>query len=422
MNQIQDAPPQTADGKKYVRMLPYLCTILYFASYITRINYGAVISEIVRAEGLPKDAVSLAVTGLFITYGIGQLISGYLGDRIAPKYLMCGGLLLASLMNVLLPLKVNPYYMLVIWCINGFGQALMWPPIVKLLTNYLNDEEYSRATVVVSWGSSGGTIAVYLLAPLMISLAGWRSVFYLCAALGLAGAVLCYFGVTKIESKASKPNQTIAKTETKGRSGSAMRPFIPVLIIIFAAIALQGTLRDGVTTWMPSYIGETFHLGTSISILTGVLLPIFSIISFAATRAIFGKLVRNELRLSGYLFILAAASAGLLAAFSDSTPVLSVACSTLVVGCMHGINLLLICLVPSRFKAYGNISTISGVLNFATYVGAALSTYGFAALSEEIGWQGTILAWCVVAALGAVVCLAVSPFWKFGEPIKRKSR
>lgn len=93
-------------------------------------------------------------------------------------------------------------------------------------------------------------------------------------------------------------------------------------------------------------------------------------------------MVRSELRLSAYQFVLAALSAGLLAAFSGASPVLSVACSTLIVGCMHGINLLLICMVPGRFKAYGNISTVSGVLNFATYVGSALSTYGFARLSE----------------------------------------
>ena len=41
MNQTIE-PQQTADGKKVVRMLPYLCMVLYFASYITRINYGAV--------------------------------------------------------------------------------------------------------------------------------------------------------------------------------------------------------------------------------------------------------------------------------------------------------------------------------------------------------------------------------------------
>lgn len=182
-----------------------ICAWFFTLQVISRVSITA---RSFRRSSVPrawrKTRFPLAVTGLFVTYGVGQLISGFLGDRIAPKYLITGGLVLASAMNFLLPLNANPYYMLVIWCINGLGQAFMWPPIVKLLSGYLNDKEYSRATVIVSWGSSGGTIAIYLIAPLMISLAGWRSVFYLCAALGLAAAVLCFGSVSAVERKAGK--------------------------------------------------------------------------------------------------------------------------------------------------------------------------------------------------------------------------
>ena len=43
-----------------------------------------------------------------------------------------------------------------------------------------------------------------------------------------------------------------------------------MLAIIMLAIMMQGILRDGITTWMPSYISETFHLASSVSILTGI--------------------------------------------------------------------------------------------------------------------------------------------------------
>lgn len=111
----QQKSPLIAD-KKSVNVLALICALVYFTSYVTRINYGAVVSEIVRAEGIGKEAVSLAVTGLFITYGTGQLISGFLGDRISPKYLMCAEMITASLMNFLLPLNSDPYYMLAVWC------------------------------------------------------------------------------------------------------------------------------------------------------------------------------------------------------------------------------------------------------------------------------------------------------------------
>ena len=411
------ALPHRLADRKQINRLACLCMIVYFTSYVTRINYGAVVSEIVASEGIPKDAASLAVTGLFITYGVGQLVSGWLGDRISPKYLMFAGMVLATAMNLLLPLYVSPYYMLAVWCVNGFGQALMWPPIVKLLTNYLSSEDYVRATVVVSWGSSLGTIVIYLIAPLFITFSGWRSLFFFSAAVGTVGAVLCLVGVSAVERRAhaecaagktadgavderGSPEQL---AEPTGKAGS-VRALLPILVSAWFAIALQGSLRDGVTTWMPSYIAETFHLGTSISILTGVLLPVFSLICINITRPLYIKWIHDEFKLSGVMFAAATAAAGVLVLLSGASPVISVVCSTVIVGCMHGINLMLVCVLPGRFKRTGNISTISGVLNFATYVGAALSTYGFAALSERVGWHGTILLWLAVTVCGTVIC------------------
>lgn len=81
-----------------------LLTAVYFISYLTRINHGAVISEIVAAEGIRKSVASLALTGSAITYGAGQLFSGYLGERIEPKRVVCCGLCITIAMNPAVPL------------------------------------------------------------------------------------------------------------------------------------------------------------------------------------------------------------------------------------------------------------------------------------------------------------------------------
>ncbi len=150
------------------RILIGFCVAAYFVSYITRINYGTVLLEIVNSEGITKMSASMAVTGSFVTYGIGQLISGWLGDRIKPRYLMFIGLMVSAGMNVCVPLFSRPAAMLVFWCINGFAQALMWPPMVRLLSDYLDQDTYKKSCVWVGWGSSAGTIFLYLFAPVCI--------------------------------------------------------------------------------------------------------------------------------------------------------------------------------------------------------------------------------------------------------------
>ena len=114
----------------------------YMASYITRINYGAVILEMVYATGYGKAALSMALTGSFITYGAGQIVSGVLGDKFRPKILVFCGLILSVCMNVIIPFCPTPVYMLVVWCVNGFAQAFMWPPIVRLMTVLFEEDDY----------------------------------------------------------------------------------------------------------------------------------------------------------------------------------------------------------------------------------------------------------------------------------------
>jgi OPA family glycerol-3-phosphate transporter-like MFS transporter len=79
---------------------------------------------------------------------------------------------------------------------------------------------------------------------------------------------------------------------------------------------------------------------------------------------------------------------------------------------MHGINLMLITVVPKRFVRSGRVSTFSGILNAGTYVGASISTYGFAALAESSGWSFTILTWAIISAAGLAVCAIVTPLWR----------
>ena len=115
---------------------------------------------------------------------------------------------------------------------------------------------------------------------------------------------------------------------------------------------------------------------------------------------------------SGVIFGVGALSALGLYFLSGQNAIFSVALSALLTGCMHGVNLLLICIVPAAFKKYGNVSTVSGVINSCTYIGSAISTYGIALLSVKIGWGNTLLIWVAIAALGTLICFACSKPWE----------
>ncbi len=389
--------------------LLFIC--VYMVSYITRISYSAIVSEMAAATGNAASALGLALTGSAVTYGTGQIICGVIGDRVSPKTMITVGFSVATLMNLAIPFCSSSAVMTAVWCVNGFAQAFMWPPLVRLMTALFSAEDYRRATTRVSYGSSIGTILIYLTAPLLISLFGWRSVFFFAAAPGAVMLVLWRAFAPSVGGGAD-PSRASASAE-KAAAPAHRGFFSPVLLGIMVAIALQGMLRDGVTTWMPSYISETFGLSRAASILTGVVLPLFAILCFALAARLHERFFRSPVACAGVFYGAVTLFAFLLYLLDGCSAILSVVLSALLTGCVHGVNLMLVCMIPHSYRARGSVSTVTGVLNSSTYIGSAVSTYGVARIAETVGWRASLLSYFLIALLGTVITvLCIRPWAK----------
>lgn len=392
--------------RKDAKKLTLLCSAAYFVSYLTRVNFAAVIAAIIQAGDIDKTSAGLVTTLGFITYGVGQLISGWLGDRINPKRLMVIGFATTIMMNMLIPFCPSGAWMCVVWTFNGFAQSFMWPPLVKIMSSAMDSDDYNKGCVIVSWGSTFATILIYLLSPVIIRIAGWRTVFFVYSALAVVISAFWYVRITSIEKKCSIVYPMHQKVKNGGKM--SIKISVPLLVIVMTTIMLQGSLRDGVTTWVPTFVSELFNLGSEISILSSVIIPLFSLASLQLTGFIYNKLGKKPFKSSALFFVCAVAAAVLLVIFKDTAVILTVIMSAFIVACMHGINLILVCFLPAALADDGNVSTLSGLLNFMTYVGSAASTYGFALLSESFGWNGTIVSWLVITVLGTSACVVLN--------------
>lgn len=392
---------------KEIRRYSLLFAAVYMISYITRVNYGAIISEMELSTGYARSLLSVSLTGSFITYGIGQVVSGVCGDKFSPKKLVLLGLSVTVAMNALLPFCNNPYIMIAVWCVNGFAQSFMWPPLVRLMTELFSEKDYKKGATLVSMGGSIGTILVYLISPLIIAAFSWKAVFIFSALCGLVMIFVWQKYCCELEVSS-------AKCEKKEHSHAAASQILVggLMLPIILAIVFQGMLKDGVTTWMPSYISETYEISNLISILSGVILPVFGIICVQAASKIYIKYLKNPLICAGAFFFGAALSAGALCLFNGKNSMLSVVLSALLTGCIHGVNFILTSMLPPFFKKYGNVSTVSGLLNACTYIGSAVSTYGIALLSENSGWGVTLITWLIIALAGAVISFLCGRPWK----------
>jgi OPA family glycerol-3-phosphate transporter-like MFS transporter len=390
--------------KKRETTLISLCCIVYFVSYITRTNYTASILEIASFMHITLSLAGIAVSGSFITYGFGQLVSGFLGDRINPRYLILIGMVATSICNAAVAALPNIHIISIVWCINGFAQAMLWPPMVRMLSENLSTKDYKKGCTYVTIGSITASIVVYLFVPVCIALGSWKWVFGLSAFLGSIIAVI--WAMLSKGYSVGKPRRKEATGVQKSNSIWNLMVTAGIVPILLVCI-LHGILRDGIITWMPSYINDTFRLGNSVSILTGAILPLFGIFSIILGNVI-SKKTKTEVIAACYIWITAIFACGVLLIVYSNYMVYAILMMALITACMHGINFMLIGILPSRFARYGKVAFFSGLLNAATYVGSALSTYIVARLSETYGWKVTIITWLVIAIVGGGLCLLSS--------------
>ena len=78
------------------KRLAWLFAFVYFSSYVTRINFSAVIQEVITDTGFEKSALSVIIVCMSVTYGVGQVINGWIGDHIKPQNLIFIGLITAT--------------------------------------------------------------------------------------------------------------------------------------------------------------------------------------------------------------------------------------------------------------------------------------------------------------------------------------
>ena len=389
--------------------LSFLCCMSYFTCHLTRGNYAAALTEIIKDLEISKSLASLAVTGSFIALWIGQVVAGVMGDHIKPRRLVTIGLAAATAINIAMGFMSNIWVMTVLWTINGFFQAFLWPPMTRVMAENMDAHQYAKTAIGISLSSTASSVLIYLLVPVAILASGWRLAFWGAGAVGLAACLLWAIGTRGVREGTPLGAKDLSKKTGASVSLGKVILLSGLLPLFIAQMAL-GALRDGVMTWMPTFIFDQYHLSPSFSIFTTALLPLFGM----AGVLLAGKMEqrsRNLTKTSTVLFIVCAVAIAVMLPFYDKSVVLCILLISVLVGCAYGVTHLLTGQLPSAYSKYGCVSTISGLTTAVFYLGSTISTYGFAILTDRSGWFVTIASWLVLSGIGILTCAVNIKRW-----------
>ncbi len=398
-------------NKRYSQVI-WLCFLAYMISYIGKLGYTANIQNFIENYNTTKLVAGYASSAFFFCYGAGQFINALICERVDSIKIVSLSLFISSFFSLALFFLKNMIVIAVLWGVNGLIMSTLWCNIVKI-TAQIKDEKYLKKSITaLAMTVAVGTFFTYGLSSLLTLLGVWKVFFIISFVIVLVGSIVFLIFVTRAVKDIERlyvPNkENIEKDKLINDDNGKKSLFnflsfaiIPVLIILLGC----NIVKDGVQTWMPTFLTENYDLPTYFSILITLILPLVGIFSATVAKSSMYK-IRNEYLVALIIFSACAIMLGLFLWLGGLSVIIAIVVFAILSFLMHAANGVYTSVVPIFYKSQIKSGQAAGIMNGFAYVGSTLSSFMLGGVVDSFGWGGFIyvlLGFAGIAIISAIL-------------------
>lgn len=403
-------------GSKFTprqKLIAFLCFGAYLSAYLIRVNISIALPDISKFLGNSDNSSIGYIPGAFFwTYALGQLISGWVGDRVSPRYMIFIGLSSSALINILFSFASSFPVMVILWAMNGVFQSMLWAPIMKTIVLNFDGIRLRKMTFLMSMTLVVGYSLSWSASTIIKTFLNWHYVFLIPALFSGFFSVIWLIFYKKEQKIPTFGKNTLT---SNFRSLFSMKYF-PVTVILMLVVGLfHGIIKESINTWLPTMMESfgSFSLSSTLGVL--VVVPVVNFIGIVLMRTIMS---RGKLNSFYTIFILLLISLGisLLASFLSFSTVALIVMTVALSGLTFASNPVLTAFFPIEFAKWNCVSTVAGTVDCVIYLGAALSSPLTGFLANGSDWSRVTVMWSVVLFIAviasAILKKASSAFFK----------
>ena len=393
-------------NKSQALFLIFLCWLVYTASYLGKVNYSANITQIIDFYGVTKAQAGIVPTFFFFAYGAGQVFNGIFCKKYNVKWMIFISLIVSAAINLIIAVGSNFSIMKWLWLINGFDLSILWPTLVRLLSDVLPQNKLGTSSVVMGTTVALGTLIVYGFSSIFAIFDKFKFAFYVAGFSVIAVAVIWMLFYNKAVKGSKKEKdeeiQTQSGEEVVSKQGVEYKQrkvlFASIYILCFCAVIVN-LIKDGLTTWVPSILKEEFSMSDSLSIFLTLFLPVLAVFGNAFALKIHSKIpdyVNHCVAVFSVVAVFIGVIIGSLALELAGIMLIGLVAANFLVS---SLNSLITSIFPLFMRAQVDSGLIAGIINGSCYVGSAASSYGLGAIADRFGWVSVfwvLLAFCFV--------------------------
>jgi len=164
-----------------------LCLVL--TGYFDRISVAVLFTnkdfQTAMGTGFNPALLGMLMTAFFIPYGVASLFLSFTGDRFGPRRMLVAGSLIWGTLMIIMG-SVNSYVSMLLCRIAlGIFEGPQFSWILKVISRWFPRNEHGRANTIWLAGSPLGSAIGFPLIIALVATYGWRTTFYVLAALSI---------------------------------------------------------------------------------------------------------------------------------------------------------------------------------------------------------------------------------------------
>lgn len=407
--------------------------VLSAVSFLDRVNISIAGGSIVDAYHLTDVQLGKVFSALVAGYALFQTVGGYLADRFGPRRVLTAGVVwwgIFTAMTALVPANVEGALLLFVAVrfLLGAGEAVVYPAANQFIARWIPVRERGIANGWIFAGvGAGAGLSPPLITYLMIH-HGWRSSFWVCAAIGFFAGAVWFFAardtpaehphVSATELATIQSGLTVTNNAPIGTGGTA-NALVPWRRVVRSrdvwalttSYFCYGYVAWIFFSWFYRYLAKVRGLDLKAS-------AFYSMLPFLAMLVccLLGGIVNDRLtkwrgpRLGRCgVAAFAMGVAGIFIAFGSQVQGVRLASVVLAGGAGA------LYLSQSSFWSVtadiggASAGSVSGFMNMGAQIGGALTGSLTPWIAVRYGWTASFLVAAGLCVLGAICWLAVDP-------------
>lgn len=153
---------------------------------------------------------------------------------------------------------------------------------------------------------------------------------------------------------------------------------------------------------MSVYIVDKYCVNLSVSSFYILLIPVIGFLGRIAYTPLYLMVREHENNVTIIGFLVCTILSCLLC-FDKIGMVLSVIALGGIYAAVSVINTSILSIYPLRYTETGNISSVSGIMDFATYLGAGISSAVYGIVIKHLGYLPMFISWVVISVISMLI-------------------